>query len=55
MTGPAGDSRQKLKSIMESAGMRNCPNDWWHFTAANEPFPDAHFNVPVSRSSPARP
>lgn len=51
VTGPARDNRQKLKSAMESAGMQNYPNEWWHFTAANEPFPNTYFNFPVSRAS----
>ena len=27
-------------------GFRPYPNEWWHFTLRNEPFPKIYFNFP---------
>jgi len=40
-------NRQKLKSAMESAGFKNLPEEWWHYTLKNEPYPDRFFNFLV--------
>jgi len=40
-------NRLLLKSVMEKFGFRNYENEWWHFTLANEPFPDTYFDVEV--------
>ena len=29
------------------AGFTNYPNEWWHYTLADEPYPDTYFDVPV--------
>ena len=42
-------NRQRLSTTMESVGMANYPNEWWHFTLAAEPFPDTYFDFPISR------
>ena len=40
-------NRNLLKSIMETAGFFPYPEEWWHYTLANEPYPDTYFNFPV--------
>lgn len=43
--------RTYLKSIMEQHGFKNMPEEWWHFTLKNEPYPaqldDSYFNFPI--------
>lgn len=40
-----------LKNVMEKHGFVNYPEEWWHFTLKNEPYPDgkddSYFNFPV--------
>ncbi|WP_020668440.1 M15 family metallopeptidase [Amycolatopsis nigrescens] len=55
VTGPARQHRDLLKQSLEVVGMKNLPEEWWHFTLRNEPFPDTYFNFPVSRHSLTRP
>lgn len=43
----AQDNRLFFKTIMEKHGFKNYPQEWWHFTLANEPFPDTYFAFPV--------
>jgi D-alanyl-D-alanine dipeptidase len=43
------ENRLLLKSAMEAAGFTNYVNEWWHYTLADEPFPNTYFNFPVSR------
>jgi D-alanyl-D-alanine dipeptidase len=40
-------NRLLLKSVMEKFGFRGYEYEWWHFTLANEPFPDTYFDVEV--------
>ena len=40
-------NRELLKSMMEAAGFLPYPKEWWHYTLANEPYPDSYFNFPV--------
>ena len=40
-------NRLLLKSVMEKFGFRNYENEWWHFTLANEPYPETYFDVEV--------
>ena len=49
---PAVSSRQRanrrlLKSAMEAAGFKNLPEEWWHYTLKDEPFPDRWFDLDV--------
>ena len=37
------DNRNLLKSIMENAGFRSYPEEWWHYTLADEPYHDRYF------------
>ena len=43
--------RTYLKQVMEKHGFKNYPEEWWHFTLKNEPFPAnsaaSYFNFPV--------
>ena len=40
-------NRQLLQTVMIKRGFRNYPNEWWHFTLRNEPFPDTYFDFVV--------
>lgn len=39
--------RLLLQTIMKKHGFKPYPKEWWHFTLANEPYPDTYFNFPV--------
>ena len=41
-------NRLLLVQAMEAAGFVNLPEEWWHYTLENEPFPDTFFDVPIS-------
>jgi D-alanyl-D-alanine dipeptidase len=41
-------NRIYLKEIMEESGFENLPEEWWHYTLKNEPFPNTYFNFPVN-------
>ena len=40
-------NRMILREAMMRHGFKPFPTEWWHFTLANEPFPDTYFNFPV--------
>jgi D-alanyl-D-alanine dipeptidase len=40
-------NRLLLKSAMEKRGFKNYEKEWWHFTLANEPFPQTYFDVEI--------
>ena len=40
-----------LRDIMVSHGFTTMAEEWWHFTLADEPYPDTYFNFPVSRDA----
>ena len=40
-------NRMLLKSVMERAGFRNYPEEWWHYTLEGEPYPDTYWDLPV--------
>ncbi len=40
--------RLLLKSVMEKFGFRNYEKEWWHFTLANEPYPDTYFDSQIN-------
>jgi D-alanyl-D-alanine dipeptidase len=42
-------NRELLKSIMEAAGFRPYAEEWWHYTLADEPYPNTYFNFPNRR------
>lgn len=37
-------NRSKLPRYMEAAGFQGLATEWWHFTLAEEPYPDRYFN-----------
>ena len=40
-------NRRWLRALMERNGWRNLPEEWWHFTLKNEPYPQQYFDIPV--------
>jgi zinc D-Ala-D-Ala dipeptidase len=40
-------NRALLVRAMVNGGFRPYHKEWWHFTLANEPFPDSYFDFPV--------
>jgi len=36
-----------LKRRMEKHGWKSYPQEWWHFTLENEPYPDTYFDFPI--------
>ena len=40
-------NRALLKLAMEKHGFKNLPDEWWHFTLKDEPFPGRYFDVPI--------
>lgn len=43
----ARHNRLWLRAMMDGHGWRNLPEEWWHFTLRDEPFPDTYFDLPV--------
>jgi zinc D-Ala-D-Ala dipeptidase len=43
----ASANRQRLVELMTGQGFKNLPEEWWHYTLVDEPYPDTYFNVPV--------
>ena len=43
--------RMMLRVAMTAQGFRPIESEWWHFTLADEPFPDTYFTFPVSEAS----
>ena len=39
--------RMLLREVMGKHGFAPYPEEWWHFTLRNEPFPDTYFDFPV--------
>ena len=46
-------NRMLLREEMLSHGFRPLPEEWWHFTLENEPYPDTYFTFPVNSDSVA--
>ena len=40
-------NRMLLRSAMMRHGFKPYDCEWWHFTLANEPYPDTYFDLPV--------
>ena len=40
-------NRMLLREIMTSHGFKPLSEEWWHFTLADEPYPDTYFDFPV--------
>lgn len=47
MTATQRAHRMLLQTLMTKHGFNPYPQEWWHFTLANEPFPDTYFDFPV--------
>ena len=45
------ENRMILRKAMLAHGFKPYDCEWWHFTLANEPFPDTYFTFPIARSS----
>jgi D-alanyl-D-alanine dipeptidase len=39
--------RRRLRAAMDAAGFENLPQEWWHYTLRDEPYPDTYADVPV--------
>ena len=40
-------NRLALQQLMQGAGFKPLPEEWWHFTLIREPFPTTYFDFPV--------
>jgi D-alanyl-D-alanine dipeptidase len=40
-------NRLLLRALMLQSGFTPYKQEWWHFTLANEPYPDSYFDFPV--------
>ncbi len=47
-------NRMILREAMIRHGFRPLPEEWWHFTLENEPYPDTYFTFPVNSDSLSR-
>ena len=45
------DNRMLLREVMVKHGFKPLEEEWWHFTLADEPYPDTYFTFPVKRDS----
>jgi len=39
--------RLLLRTLMVDHGFNPLPTEWWHFTLADEPYPNQYFNFPI--------
>ena len=44
-------NRMLLREIMLKHGFKPLPEEWWHFTLADEPYPDTYFTFPINMDS----
>ncbi len=47
LTAEERKNRDLLRDVMERHGFKNYDKEWWHFTLANEPYPDTIFDFPI--------
>ena len=45
------DNRMILRKAMTDHGFNPLPEEWWHFTLADEPYPDTYFTFPINSDS----
>jgi zinc D-Ala-D-Ala dipeptidase len=48
VTGVEAENRRTLCSIMEHSGFRRYDCEWWHYSLADEPYPDTYFDFPIA-------
>jgi zinc D-Ala-D-Ala dipeptidase len=48
ITDAEATSRACLLSIMTAGGFRAYDFEWWHYTLADEPYPDTYFDFPIT-------
>ncbi|HEY8583402.1 MAG TPA: D-Ala-D-Ala dipeptidase VanX [Capillimicrobium sp.] len=41
-------NRHSLRSLMAGCGFTAYEREWWHYTLADEPYPDTYFDVPIA-------
>lgn len=41
------EKRNLLRSLMIAQGFKPLYNEWWHYTLANEPFPEVYFDFDI--------
>lgn len=41
-------NRQRLRTLMEACGFNTYDCEWWHYTLADEPYPDTYFDFPIA-------
>ncbi len=51
ITGEQYANRLLLREAMMAHGFKPLPEEWWHYTLADEPYPDTYFSFPVNRDS----
>ena len=44
-------NRMLLRDVMLKHGFKPLVEEWWHFTLANEPYPDTYFTFPINSNS----
>ena len=42
------ENRMRLQRVMVRNGFEPIDCEWWHFSLAQEPYPDTYFDFPVS-------
>lgn len=47
LKGNSLNNRLMLKAAMEKHGFSNLPEEWWHYTLREEPYPETYFDFPV--------
>ena len=47
-------NRALLRDVMVASGFEPYHEEWWHFTLADEPYPETYFDIPVSVASVGR-
>ena len=45
------ENRMILREAMLSNGFKPLPEEWWHFTLEDEPYPDTYFTFPINSAS----
>lgn len=51
LTEEQSKNRNTLKDAMTGSGFDTFPSEWWHYSLADDPYPDTYFDFPVSLES----